>query len=735
MPALFAPPLFSQFSPFLTMRSFICSIVLSFACVLLADTARADANGEFVQPAELERDIAFWRRIYTEVTTQGGLIHDPERLDIVYEELKLPSSLSPRQRSERIKDAKKRYTRILERLAQGADDLSKEELRVQALWLSDTRRSRFEQASEEVRFQLGQADRFREGLVRSGAWRDHIAATFEKMGLPRELAALPHVESSFNTYAYSKVGAAGMWQFMRSTGRRFLRIDAVVDERLDPYRATEAAGRFLEQNYIVLGSWPLALTAYNHGPGGMRRAKEQLGTSDIATIVRKYSSRTFGFASRNFYVAFLAALEIDANPEKFFGPIELHPVDTSRVLAMPGFVSTASIVAALGLERDELRQLNPSLLPSVWSGARHIPRGFELRVPSHIDLTAALAKIADGERFDAQVADTQHRVERGETLSTIATRYGLSMGQLADLNGLGRPYLIRAGQVLLLPTKPGTRTAAVARVEKETRVADAAPPKVAGGSETRYIVRRGDTLSKIATRHGISEDALMELNNIRNRNFVHEGQVLALVDSPSKESDAETDVPVDSVVVAPSSAPLIAAESAEPVSEREAEEMGPALVPGTQAAASADPSDYSVHADDTIRVQAAETLGHYAEWLGLRASQLRRVNRMSYATPVVVGRSVKLDFSKSSRDQFEAKRQDYHRRLQEAFFAQYRIKGNEMHIIRPGESVWVLAQQRYNIPIWLLRQYNPDLDVGSVRPGTKLVIPLVESAVSEEPAA
>ncbi len=117
-----------------------------------------------------------------------------------------------------------------------------------------------------------------------------------------------------------------MWQFMRSTGRRFLRIDAVVDERLDPYRSTEAAARFLEQNYIILGSWPLALTAYNHGPGGMKRAQEQLGTSDIATIVRKYNSRSFGFASRNFYLAFLAALEIDQNPEKFFPGIRRNAV-------------------------------------------------------------------------------------------------------------------------------------------------------------------------------------------------------------------------------------------------------------------------------------------------------------------------------------------------------------------------------------------------------------------------
>ncbi len=717
------------------MRWLICSLFLAFVSLASASGARADADTHFVRPAELEYDIAFWRRVYTEVATTGGLIHDASNLEVVYEVLEFPTNLSPRQRSKRIEDTKKKYARILERLAQGVEDLSEEEQRVQALWPKNTRRLRFEQASEEVRFQLGQADRFREGIIRSGAWRDHIAATFERMGLPRELAALPHVESSFNPYAYSKVGAAGMWQFMRSTGRRFLRIDAVVDERLDPYRSTEAAARFLEQNYIVLGSWPLALTAYNHGPGGMRRAKEQLGTSDIVTIVRKYNSRTFGFASRNFYVAFLAALEIDSQPEKYFGPIKRHAADSSRIMEMPAFVPSSSVAAALGLEREELRRLNPSLLPAVWNGARHIPRGFELRVPAHIDTTEVLAKL-EGMRAEAQLAETQHRVRSGETLSTIASQYGVSIATLAELNDLRRPYVIRAGQVLALPTKAGVAPAAtVARTEREPappRTAVPATGVVGGGSS--YIVRRGDTLSKIASRHGLSEDKLMELNNIRNRNFVYEGQVLALADSARAAPPVEAQVTVDNVVTIPSSAPIMAAEAAEPTSEREAEEMGPALVPGTQAAASADPSDYSVHADNTIQVQAAETLGHYAEWLGLRASHLRQINRMSYATPVVIGRSVKLDFSKVSRDEFEAKRQDYHRQLQEAFFAQFRIKGNETHVIRSGESIWILAQQRYNIPIWLLRQYNPDVDFGSVRPGTTLVIPLVEPT-SAEPSA
>lgn len=705
--------------------------VLMMPCVVPV----AQASDAFPRPAALEADIAFWRRIYTEVGTDGGVIHDPVRLDVVYEVMKFPADMSARERSKRIENTKKTYSRILDRLASGAEELSPEEQRVRDLWPKGTRRSRFEQAAEDVRFQLGQADRFLEGVIRSGAYRDHIAATFEKMGLPRELAALPHVESSFNTYAYSKVGAAGMWQFMRGTGRRFMRIDSVVDERLDPYRSTEAAARFLEQNYIVLGSWPLALTAYNHGTAGMRRAQEQLGTSDITTIVRNYNGRTFGFASRNFYVAFLAALEIDADPQKFFGPVRLDPVDDSRVLVMDGYMPVAALATALQTDRDVLRHLNPSLLSSVWNGSRYVPRGFEFRLPASIDMSAVTARLAKAQSFDAQVADVEHRVRGGETLSGIADRYGVSIATLADLNGLRKPYMIRAGQKLTLPTrgKPGVPVV-VAQVDREPE-ARATPPEAAPtgvvGTEHRYVVKRGDTLSKIAAKNGLSEAALMQLNDIRNRNFVYEGQVLALQSSARVSPPAEATVPIETVT-APATSELMTAEDekAEPASEKEAEDLGPTLVPGAQAATSADPADYSVHQDQTIRVQAAETIGHYAEWLDVSATRLRKLNRMSAATPVIVGRKLKLDLSKVSQDQFEARRSTYHRELQEAFFTQFRISGDLTHVVKRGESVWVLAQQKYNIPIWLLRQYNPDLDLGSVRPGTKLVIPTVEPVAS-----
>ena len=352
-----------------------------------------------------------------------------------------------------------------------------------------------------------------------------------------------------------------------------------------------------------------------------------------------------------------------------------------------------------------------------------------------------LSQLSSGERYEAQVAESQHRVRSGESLSAIASRYNVSVNTIAELNNLDRPYRIRAGQVLALPGARGGQ-APVAVVASNDRPAPAAAPAkpptpptgVVGSAEQRYVVKRGDTLGKIASRHGMTEESLMELNDVRNRNFLYEGQVLALAKAARAAPPVEAEVPVEVVASAPVPEPAADTEAAEPTSEREAEEIGPALVAGTQAADSADPADYSVGGDDNVIVQAAETLGHYAEWLDVRASDLRRLNKMSFATPVVVGRKVKLSFAKVTHDQFEARRQEYHRQLQEAFFTQFRIKDTTTHVVKAGESIWVLAQQRYNIPIWLLRQYNPDLDLGDIRPGTKLVIPIVEPTAPADPA-
>src|SRR6185312_6874352 len=296
-----------------------------------------------------------------------------------------------RARQREVDAERQRFQDILRRLSRGAAPASTEERRVLALWGAAATPTRLTEAAEDVRFQLGQADRFRAGLVRSGAWQWHIAQVLAREGLPPELAALPDVESSFDPMAYSKAGAAGLWQFLRSTGRRFLRINATMDERFDPFRETEAAAQLLDYNYRLLGTWPLAITAYNHGAAGMLRARETLGTDDIVRILHDYHSPTFGFASRNFYVSFLAALTVSQDPQRYFGSLPHRSEQPFEELRMPAAASAAALTAAVGIGRDQLQQLNPALRPAVWRGRRAVPAGYVLRLPASVgDMSSAL---------------------------------------------------------------------------------------------------------------------------------------------------------------------------------------------------------------------------------------------------------------------------------------------------------------------------------------------------------
>ena len=162
----------------------------------------------------------------------------------------------------------------------------------------------------------------------------------------------------------------------------------------------------------------------------------------------------------------------------------------------------------------------------------------------------------------------------------------------------------------------------------------------------------------------------------------------------------------------------------------QAEELSPSLGPSSDTQQSADPTDYSVAKDNTIRVAAAETLGHYAEWLGVSAGRLRQVNKMKFAKPVLIGHRIKLEFGRVSREDFETKRREYHVELQATYFAEHRIIGTEVYIVRRGDALWNVTQRFDQLPIWLLQQYNPDVDLADLRPGTQIVMPRVENVVA-----
>ncbi|MDH3507905.1 MAG: transglycosylase SLT domain-containing protein, partial [Gammaproteobacteria bacterium] len=180
----------------------------------LLSSAAVAQDSLFPRPAGLEPDINFWRRVYTEIDTSSGFVHDSRHLGVVYRTLRFPEDATRRQRNRTLRATYDELRGVLERLASGRrDNLSAEEQRVLALWPDDVTNAELRAAAGRLRFQLGQSNRFRSGLVRAGTWRRHIEDVLERHGLPAELAALPHVESSFDPTAYSKVGAAGMWQF------------------------------------------------------------------------------------------------------------------------------------------------------------------------------------------------------------------------------------------------------------------------------------------------------------------------------------------------------------------------------------------------------------------------------------------------------------------------------------------------------------------------------------------
>jgi membrane-bound lytic murein transglycosylase D len=170
-----------------------------------------------------------------------------------------------------------------------------------------------------------------------------------------------------------------------------------------------------------------------------------------------------------------------------------------------------------------------------------------------------------------------------------------------------------------------------------------------------------------------------------------------------------------------------AAEGArEPVSASQAEALSPALGPTATPQALADSIDYQVRDDGTIRIEATETLGQYADWLRIPTQKLRTLNKLRPKQPVLLGQKLALDYSRVSREAFEQLRRDYHAKLQGEYFAQHRIAGTEVYIVRRGDSLWTMTQRFSNLPIWLLRQYNPDTDLSDLRPGTQVVMPKVE---------
>ncbi|HET9132407.1 MAG TPA: transglycosylase SLT domain-containing protein [Terriglobia bacterium] len=363
--------------------------VTSILVFLAAMAAPAFATNPSLPSDGLEQRVDFWKKIYTQYGADDVVIHDRVYVNLIYD---VATDATQNEKTANVKSA----LREIQSNMDSPEDLSpaaaaiKQAIVAQGLTVTP---SLIGDLLDNIHSQLGVKERFRDGVIRSGRYVDQFRQIMTNQGVPTELALLPLVESSFQNVR-SKAGAVGVWQFTTGTGRSYLRITSKVDERLDPVRSSEAAARLLRDNYSALGAWPLAITAYNHGRGGMLAAQKEHG-SDLSTIIDEYRGPVFGYASMNFYSEFLAAVEIYDNYPQYFGELALERSDS-------------------------------------------IPQSKPVMAAAKAPAKAAPAATA-----------SKYKVRSGDTLYEIAQRFGTSIATLMEKNNLNKPA-IYAGQILLV---------------------------------------------------------------------------------------------------------------------------------------------------------------------------------------------------------------------------------------------------------------------------------------------
>jgi membrane-bound lytic murein transglycosylase D len=366
----------------------------------------------------LEHPVEFWKKIFTEYSTSQLVFFDPIDMSMIYEVLDVgEESRTP----EYITSERERIA-----AANGVD-------------------------LERVRAQRGIKERTATGLKRSGRYIAQMQQIFRDRGLPVELTYLPIVESSYDINVRSHAGALGMWQFMRATGRQFMRVDRSIDERRDPLESTRAAAEFLKQSYETLGNWPLAITAYNYGPGGMARAVAEIESDNLVDLIRDYRHPYWGFPPKNFYAEFLAAVEIGTNINRYFPDLQLDPPAAIREIELKKSVSIAGLAKNTGLSRDQLLGWNPAL----GTHTRLVPAGYRVKLPFDSNAQPVIEVAQSREAVRSQPSEkpqvVRHQVKRGETLFQIARRYGAPVDRILKMNRMGKTHRLQAGTTLLIP--------------------------------------------------------------------------------------------------------------------------------------------------------------------------------------------------------------------------------------------------------------------------------------------
>lgn len=707
----------------------------------------------FPVPQIIKPNVEFWKKIYAHYSEREIIIHDSEDLSIVYEVVHLDSLFRGIQVSERlqwkkIERIKKNYKSLLLNLSKRKilriEYLTGKEKYIAALFGQQLSKDRLRRAAKNVRAQNGLKERFEQGLARSSLFLPKMREIFLSTGLPEELLVLPHVESSFNYKAYSKMGAAGIWQFTRSTGRSYMKINYTVDERLDPIRSTEAAAKLLARNFQELGSWPLAITAYNHGLNGMKKARRKFG-NDFSKILKYYKSRSFKFASRNFYAEFLAALEVAKNYKTYFGEVEfLSPVEYLE-FNIPHYITVKTLIKNINMNLEEFSKLNPALRPPVLRSRRRIPKNFIVRLPKqqNLDIAELYAKISPQNKYSEQVRPESHIVMRGETLSLIARKYRLSMDDILAYNDIENAHLIYVGQNLKIPSKEKSRRQALKSVgkpeiEKEIKLAEATPLTNQANTgmldvpqslpvETFYTdLRISKGKKSIDSRSKPSENTLLNVEyldvkpNTKSQSLILDEKRLSPVELKKLEERFATLEEEMAMALPEFHVEISKNFSTRIVRSPYIEKVTPIY------------REIDWPENGQVKVEPDETLGHFADWLEVTTQRLREINGLSYWQPIQIGQPIWLTFEKVTPEEFHRRRLEYHQGIEEDFYNSFYVEGVQMYKVKAGENIWVISNRVFEIPYWLIKKYNTQQNLSQLMAGQELVIPIVMAKDSDQ---
>ncbi len=337
---------------------------------------------------------------------------------------------------------------------------------------------------------------------------------FREKALPEDLVSLAFIESAVNPWATSKAKAAGIWQFIPSTGRLYgMKVGWWLDERRDPEKSTRGAAEYLKNLYQMFDSWPLALAAYNAGEGAIQRAIERQKTRDFWKLRLPKETQLF-------VPAFMAMTVISRDPERYgFSPPAPEP-HAAETVTLKHPVDLRHVAKAARTTVEHMRELNPALIR--WATPPDHPR-FALRIPAGLkeEFEAGLAQIPAAHRLSLR----QHQVRKGDTSAGVAKKYGVAHQALLDMNGLSKRQPLKSGSVLLVPEGGKNALPKIAQDPASPRKASAAAPD---RKAQHHTVKSGDTLSGIAKTHNVSVNDLRRWNDLAKDAKLRPGQKLTV---------------------------------------------------------------------------------------------------------------------------------------------------------------------------------------------------------------